>query len=129
FFDLEWVKVADDTARRLIADFALARYRHLLEQKRAWKPHFLTEPEEKLLEEKTVTGRAAFVRLFDESVAGIQFPFEHGGQSIRVPFQHLNAKLYDSDRSVRRAAAAGITTGLQENARLLTYLFNTLVLD
>ena len=54
-------------------------YRHYLEQKRAWRPHFLTEPEEKILEEKSVTGRSAFVRLFDETVAAIQFPFEHGG--------------------------------------------------
>src|SRR5262249_38677124 len=39
------------------------------------------------------------------------------------------AKLYDPDRSARRAAAAGLTKGLQDNARLLTFLMNTLVLD
>src|SRR5262249_8613012 len=43
--------------------------------------------------------------------------------------QQINAKLYDADRGVRRAAAAGLSRGLQENARLLTYLFNNLVLD
>ncbi len=129
FFDLEWIKVPDDAARRLIADPALARYRHYLEQKRAWKPHVLSEPEEKVLEEKTITGRAAFVRLFDESVASILFPFEHDGQTETMSFQQLNAKLYDPDRAVRKAAAEGITRGLQENARLLTYVFNNLVLD
>jgi oligoendopeptidase F len=129
FFDLEWIKVADDVASRLMADHALARYRHWLEQKRAWKPHYLTEPEEKILDEKTMTGRAAFVRLFDESVASIQFPYEHNGESTRLTLQQLNAKLYDADRSVRRDAALGITRGLQENTRLLSYIFNTLVLD
>src|SRR5579864_1871515 len=44
FFDLEWVALADETARTLTAQPALARYRHYLEQKRAWKPHFLSEP-------------------------------------------------------------------------------------
>jgi oligoendopeptidase F len=129
FFDLEWIKVADEAVTRLLKAPALARYRHWLEQKRAWKPHYLSEPEEKILEEKSNTGRAAFVRLFDESVAGIGFPYEHNGTSERVTLQQLNAKLYDPDRSVRRDAARGITRGLQENARLLTYVFNTLVQD
>ncbi len=129
FFDLEWVKVADEIVQRLLASPSLARYRHYLEQKRAWRPHFLSEPEEKILEEKTVTGRAAFVRLFDETVASMHFPFEHAGHTESLSLQQINARLYDPDRSVRRAAAEGMTRGLQENARLLTYLMNTLVLD
>src|SRR6516225_7840603 len=75
FFDLEWIQVPDAKAAALCADPALARFRHYLEQKRAWKPHYLSEPEEKVIEEKTTTGRAAFVRLFDESVAALTFPF------------------------------------------------------
>jgi oligoendopeptidase F len=129
FFDLEWIKIDDADAGRLAADPALARYRHYLEQKRAWKPHYLSEPEEKLLEEKSITGRAAFVRLFDETVASIRFPFAHAGQSEKLSLQQLNAKLYDADRGARKAAADGLTAGLKDNIRLLTYLMNTLVLD
>jgi oligoendopeptidase F len=129
FFDLEWIQVPDAKAAALCADPALARYHHYLEQKRAWKPHYLSEAEEKVIEEKTTTGRAAFVRLFDETVASLTFPFEHGGKTEQLPLQQINAKLYDPDRSARRAAAAGLTRGLQDNARLLTFLFNTLVLD
>jgi oligoendopeptidase F len=129
FFDLEWVKVADDIVQRLLAAPALARYRHYLDQKRAWRPHYLTEPEEKILDEKSVTGRAAFVRLFDETVASLRFPFEQAGQSETLSLSQINARLYDADRGARRAAAEGLTRGLQDNARLLTYLMNTLVLD
>jgi oligoendopeptidase F len=129
FFDLEWIKVSDADADRLIHRPELARYLHYLEQKRVWKPHYLSEPEEKVFEEKSMTGRAAFVRLFDESVAAMQFPFEHGGKSERVSIQQNLARLYDADRDIRRAAAEGVTRGLQENARLLTYIFNNLVLD
>jgi oligoendopeptidase F len=129
FFDLEWIHVADDKAAALCAHPNLGRYRHYLEQKRAWKPHYLTEPEEKVLEEKTITGRSAFVRLFDETVASLTFPFEHAGKVEQLPLQQINAKLYDPDRDARRAAARGLTRGLQDNARLLTFLFNTLVLD
>jgi oligoendopeptidase F len=129
FFDLEWVKVPDEPAKKLIDAPQLARYRHYLEQKRAWKPHYLTEPEEKILEEKSVTGRAAFVRLFDESVASITFPFVHESTSEKISLQQISARLYDPNRNARKAAAEGMTRGLQDNARLLTYLFNNLTLD
>jgi oligoendopeptidase F len=129
FFELEWVKLADEPARRLMASPALAEYRHYLEQQRAWRPHRLSEPEEKLLDEKSVTGRAAWVRLFDETVSSMKFPFEHGGRTESLSLQQILAKLYDADRGARKAAAAGVTSGLQDNARLLTFLFNNLVLD
>jgi oligoendopeptidase F len=126
FFDLEWVKVADEPAQALLARAELAPYRHYLEQKRALKPHYLSEPEEKVLEEKAVTGRAAFVRLFDETVASLRFPFP-GSEPLTL--QQINAKLYDPDRATRAAAAAGVTEGLKANARLLGYVLNTVVLD
>jgi oligoendopeptidase F len=129
FFDLEWVKVADDAVKRLLAEPSLARYRHYLEQKRAWRPHFLSEPEEKILEEKALTGRAAFVRLFDETVASLRFPFTYAGRNESLSLQQINARLYDADRGVRQAAAEGLTCGLRDNSRLLTYVMNTLVLD
>jgi oligoendopeptidase F len=129
FFDLEWVKLPDEAARPVIETPTLAKYRHYLTQKRAWRPHYLSEPEEKVLDEKNVTGRAAWVRLFDETVSSIQCPFEHDGKTERIGKEQLLSKLYDPDRSVRRAAADGITAGLKENARLLTYIFNNIVLD
>jgi oligoendopeptidase F len=129
FFDLEWVKLGDEPVQALLANPSLARYRHYLDHKRAWRPHYLSEPEEKILDEKAITGRAAFVRLFDETVSSLKFPFEHDGRVELLSMQQINAKLYEPDRAVRRAAAAGWTKGLQENARLLTYIFNNLVLD
>src|SRR6516225_1256763 len=129
FFDLEWVQLDEVPAARLIRDPALRKYRHYLEHKRAWRPHYLSEPEEKILDEKAVTGRAAFVRLFDETVASISFPLQIGGPVQKVPLQEVNAKLYDPDRRVRKSAAEALTSGLKENARLLTYIFNNIVLD
>lgn len=129
FFDLEWVKLADEPAERLMGHPDLSKYRHYLEQTRAWRPHRLSEPEEKLLDEKGITGRSAWVRLFDETVSSLQFPFEHAGTVEMLSMQQINAKLYDPDRTVRESAAKGWTKGLQDNARLLTFIFNNLVLD
>src|SRR5262249_34668472 len=52
FFDLEWIQLGDEPARALFSHAKLSKYRHYLEQKRAWKPHCLSEPEEKILDEK-----------------------------------------------------------------------------
>ncbi|MFO0880092.1 MAG: M3 family oligoendopeptidase [Gemmataceae bacterium] len=129
FFDLEWVKIDDASAKKLLEAPELARYRHFLGQKLVWKPHYLSEPEEKILDEKSVTGRGAFVRLFDETVSSLRFPFTHGGATDEISLQQVLAKLYDADRSVRAAGAAALTEGLKSNARLLGYILNTLVLD
>ncbi|MFO0910115.1 MAG: M3 family oligoendopeptidase [Isosphaeraceae bacterium] len=129
FFDLEWVKVPDDVAAALIGSPTLARYRHYLERMRAWRPHYLSEAEEKVLEEKGVTGRAAFVRLFEETVSSLRCPFEHDGKRETLSTQQILARLYDADRSVRKAAAEGLTAGLKDQSRLLTFVFNTVVLD
>ena len=51
------------------------------------------------------------MRLFDETVAALPFPFEHDGQTEPLSLQQINAKLYDADRAVRQAAAAGLTRG------------------
>jgi oligoendopeptidase F len=129
FFDLEWVAVEEDYAKQLISNPALSRWKHFLELKRLLKPHYLTEPEEKLLDEKSNTGKAAFVRLFDETVAALPFTFRLEEQCQTQTLQQMLAKLYDARRDVRRAAAEGITEGLRQNSRLLTYIFNTLLQD
>ena len=98
FFDLEWIQVPDDAAKRVLDAPALARYRHYLDQKRAWKPHYLSEPEEKILDEKGVTGRAAFVRLFEETTSSIRFPIEHDGRTERLSMQQTLSRLYLPDR-------------------------------
>jgi oligoendopeptidase F len=129
FFDLEWLKVPDAVVQALMTDARLAKYRHYLEQKRVWKPHRLSEGEEKVLDEKAITGKAAFGRLFEESTASLQFAYPEEGQTKSLSLSEILAKLYDPDRGVRRNAAEAITRGLQGQARLLTFIFNNIVLD
>jgi len=133
FFDLEWIGLKDDVAAALMTHPSLAKYHHYLEQKRAWKPHYLSEAEEKILDEKATTGKSAFSRLFEETMSTLQFAFAEGDKT-EVPtkslsLQEILAKLYDSDRAVRKAAAASISKGLEAQARLLTFIFNNIVLD
>jgi oligoendopeptidase F len=129
FFDLEWVELPEDDARALTTNPILARYKHWLEQKRVWKPYFLSEPEEKILDAKTLTGKSAFGRLFEEATALLKCPFTHAGTTREMSLQEILAKLYDPDRSVRKAAAEGLSKGLEGQSHLLTFIFNTIVLD
>ena len=125
FFDLEWVALDDATAKALLDSPEVARWRHWLAQKRVWKPHYLSEPEEKILDEKATTGKAAFVRLFDETVSALEFDLEGEKKNL----QQVLAGLYSPDRGLRQASASSLTAGLKGSARLLAYILNTLVLD
>ncbi len=129
FFELEWIALPDEIANRLLADEALSRYRHFLENERRYKPHRLSEPEEKILDEKANTGSRAFRRLFDEVINNIRFEVKLGGKIKHLTEPETLALLYDPDRNKRRAAAKGLTKGLRENAHILTYVFNVLVQD
>jgi oligoendopeptidase F len=129
FFDLEWVKVSKSDAKKIVKKSGLKKYRHWLEQKRVWKPHFLSEPEEKILDTKSMTGKSAFGRLFEETTASMMCPMQYNGTSAELSVQEIIAKLYDADRDVRKAAAEGLSIGLKSQARLLTFIFNNVVLD
>jgi len=129
FFQLEWVAAPDDAAEALLADPALARRRHLLAAMRRYRPHVLTEPEERILEETANTGSRAFGRLFDEILAAARFRVALPEGERELGEEEALALLHEPDRGVRRAAAAGITAGLKERARVLGFVFNTLVQD
>jgi oligoendopeptidase F len=129
FFALEWAAADDAHAARVLADPALARRRHFLRALRRYRPHLRSEPEERILEETANTGRRAFSRLFDEVMAAIRFRVEVDGEERELGEEEVLARLYDPVREVRRAAAASLTAGLRANARILGFVFNTLVQD
>lgn len=129
FFELEWVGLDDAVAGALLADPALARRRHFLASLRRWRPHVLSEPEERLLEETANTGRRAFSRLFDEVMAGMRFRLELDGHAEELGEEEVLAKLHEPSRPLRRAAAECLTAGLREHSRILSFVFNTLLQD
>ena len=125
FVDLELAATPDETAAAWLADPAVARWRHWLEVVRMYRPHLLSEPEEKILSEKAVTGRNAWDRFFDE-VQGAQ-RFDLDGEKLTRD-QVLN-RLYAPDRALRQRAAASVTAGLKDLQRTNTYIFNTILAD
>jgi len=129
FFELEWIKLSNKKVDSLLGNKTLSPYKHFLEQERKYKPHSLSEAEEKILDEKANTGSRAFKRLFDEILNNIRFKIRLDGKTKSLSETEILALLYDPDRSKRKAGAKSLTLGLKENSHVLTYIFNTLVQD
>lgn len=125
FFELEWTNAPDDIAARLVANPTLAHYRHWLETTRRYQPHRLTEPEEKILAEKAVTGTEAWIRFFSEFMGALRYPLD--GEQLNQ--SQILARLYEPDRARRAHAAHAFTEVLREKLPTLTYIFNTLAAD
>ena len=129
FFELEWIKLSNKKVKSLLGNKTLANYKHFLEQERTYKPHRLSEPEEKILDEKANTGSRAFKRLFDEILNNVRFKIRLDGKNKSLSETEILALLYDPDRNKRKAGAKSLTVGLKENTHVLTFIFNNLVQD
>ena len=129
FFDLEWLDVAEGDAERLIADPTLAAYAHYLSRERLNLPHKLTEPEEKVANEKDLTGRRAWQKLWTELTSALTFPVEVDGETKRLTMAEVLTRLQDSERSVRKAAHDSLFGVLEEQNAVLTFAYDTLVQD
>jgi oligoendopeptidase F len=125
FFELEWAAVPDERASELIADDQLAFCRHYLETARRYRPHLLTEPEERVMSERSVTGRSAWTRLFSEVTAAIRVELDGDDASLEVALSRLQSP----DREVRRSTAEAVTEALQPGLRTRAFILNTLLHD
>ncbi|MFH6781212.1 MULTISPECIES: M3 family oligoendopeptidase [Methylobacterium] len=125
FFSLELNRVEDALIDAAAAHPPLSRFRPWLEDIRREKPHQLSDEAEKLFLEKSVTGRGAWNRLFDETIASLRFPLR--GEELTLE-PTLN-KLQDPDETVRRDAAGALSSVFRANLRVFTLITNTLAKD
>lgn len=132
FIDLEWAAASDDHVDAVLSDPAqgLDFVRHYLRLQRRYSQHVLTEPEERILTEKSVTGSSAWGRLYDEVSAAMEVDLvQADGATQTVPLMQGLAMLQHPDRGIRVGAHEAITRGLQPGLRTRAFIFNTLVND
>jgi oligoendopeptidase F len=127
FFDLEWAAVDDARADEVLRAGGLDRYRHHLRNLRRYRPHLLSEPEEKILTEKNISGASAWARLFSElmSATQVQLP----GEDEPVQLEVAMSRLMSTDRETRKAAAHAVTEALEPGLRTRAFILNTLLHD
>ncbi len=125
FFELEWAELPDERADELLTDDALRFCAHHLRSARRYRPHLLTEPEEKILAEKAIASQSAWNRLFGEQVASLRVDLDGEQLGLEVALSRLQS----ADRAVRRAAAEGVSATLAPGLRTRAFIFNTLLQD
>ncbi|HET6619131.1 MAG TPA: M3 family oligoendopeptidase [Dongiaceae bacterium] len=122
FFTLEINKLPDSDMEAKLTHAPLRRFAPWLETVRAFRPHQLPDELEKMLHERDVVGRQAWMRLFDETMADLRF--EVDGRKV-TSNEALNL-LYEQDGAKRKAAADAVATGLKDNRRVFALVTNTL---
>jgi oligoendopeptidase F len=137
FFELEWAALSDERAEELLQGDGLDFCRHHLRNVRRYREHLLSEPEEKILAEKALSGASAWMRLFEEltSAIAVELPAAgdsrkgSGGEVDKVALDVALSRLMLPDRELRRTSAEAITAALTPGLRTRAFLFNTLLVD
>jgi oligoendopeptidase F len=124
FFELEWAALDDDRAEHLLGGDGLDFCRHHLRTIRRYRPHLLSEPEERVFSEKALTGRSAWGRLFEELTSSLEVELDE-----TVTLDMALSRLSSPERDVRREAAQAVTKALQPGLRTRAFVFNTLLAD
>ena len=125
FFRLELNRIEDSVLEEKFAEPDFAKWQPYLRDLRVWRKHQLSDELERFVHDREVTGRAAWSRLFDETIAGMRVPFDGEEMTVNAV---LN-KLSDPDRSVRKTAAEAIGTAFANRAKLFSLITNTLAKD
>ncbi|MCP5432907.1 MAG: M3 family oligoendopeptidase [Alphaproteobacteria bacterium] len=125
FFQLELNGLDEARLEALMAEPRLRRYAPWLKDVRDFKPYQLNEEIERAFFEKDLTGRAAWVRLYDETLAGLRFSV--GGE--QVPLEEALNSLSDENRATRERAAGALAEGFKPALPVFTTVLNTLAKD
>jgi oligoendopeptidase F len=127
FFELEWAAIDDARVDELLEADGLDTTRHHLRTLRRYRPHLLSEPEEKLMTEKALTGRDAWTRLFSEVTSSIRVELPDADEG--VPLDVALSRLMAPDGEIRRTTAEAVNAALEPGLRTRAYVFNTLLQD
>lgn len=125
FFTLEINRLSDEVLAEKLKAASLSRYEPWLRDVRAFRDYQLSDDLERLLYEKYLSGRAAWTRLFDETMAALRFPV--GGKEL-TETEALDL-LSSPEGALRKEAAKTLGKVFQENIRLFALITNTLAKD
>ncbi|SCA55341.1 Oligoendopeptidase F [Candidatus Terasakiella magnetica] len=125
FYTLEINKLEDEVLEGFFKEEAAAKYRPWVMDVRVHRPYQLSEEMERLLHEKSVSGKRAWNRLFDETMAGLRFPL----QGKEVTISDVLDKMSSKEGAERKEAAKSFGGVLGENIRLFSLITNTLAKD
>ncbi|MDD4043196.1 MAG: M3 family oligoendopeptidase [Anaerolineaceae bacterium] len=127
FFSLWWKALDDQNAARLLD--VSGDYRYWLEQIRNFKPYTLSEPEEKIINIKNVTGTSAMDMLYDSITNRYVFKVEVDGETKELTRGELMSLVRTSDPDLRARAYQELYRVYGEDANILGQIYQNIVRD
>lgn len=125
FFTLELNRLDDEAMAGALKSSELAHFAPWLRDLRTMRPYQLSDEIETLLHEKSVSGRGAWNRLYDETLSRLTFRIDNSEQ----PLEAALSRLSDRDPAKREAAAHALSKVFAENISTFTLVTNTLAKD
>jgi oligoendopeptidase F len=123
FWSLEFNRLNEGALQDLLAaDADLARYKPVFDRIRKMKPNQLSDELEKFLHDQSVVGASAWNKLFDETIAGLEFNVDGEAQGIEETLNLLS----EQDRATREAGARELARVFGQNVSLFARVHNTL---
>ncbi len=127
FFSLWWKALDNENASRLLA--ASGDYRYWLEQIRNFKPYTLSEPEEKVVNIKNVTGNSALNMLYDSITNRYTFKLTVAGEEKELTRGELMVLARSDDADLRAQAYQELYRVYGHDAPILGQIYQNLVRD
>jgi oligoendopeptidase F len=127
FFSLWWKELDEQNARRLMD--AAGDYRYYLEQVRLFKPHTLSEAEEKIINLKNVTGASALNTLYDSITNRYTFRLAVDGEVKELTPGEMQAYRYSPNPDLRARSYQEYLRVYREDGAILGQMYQTVVRD
>ena len=127
FFSLWWKELDDANAKRLMD--ASGDYRYYLESIRNFKPHTLSEAEEKIINLKNVNGVNALGNLYDSITNRYVFKMKVNGKEKEMTAAELFSYRYSTDPAVRAASYQAQFKVYAEDGPILGQIYQTILRD
>lgn len=129
FFELELGRIPVTIFKTLANHAELTQYRKYLLKQLARRPHHLSEKEEQIFNDLSLTGGEAFARFFEQETAGRLYTLRRTGRKRELSLTEVLTMQKDADRAVRKEGAQALSTGLKTSLTTAVYIYNTLAAD
>ena len=125
FFSLEFNQLPQTKINEWLKDSRIKKYNYWIKRLRKFKDYELTEPEEQILIEKSITSGDAWVRLYEETSSRLVYTVD----GKKYNDAELSKLLLDKDAKLRRKAGKEMNRVLFENSHLFTFIYNMVMKD
>ena len=129
FFGLEIQRMPEDQAKAIIGNPQIGHYRHFIESERLFTPYALSEKEEQIINRKNLSGRTAFVNLFDEFTSSFLWEIEIDGKKKTLTDSEMRQLMRHPDAELRYRVKKAHDRKYGDNAIIFTNIFGNIIKD